>query len=82
MSPLQVCLEGSNWEADGSARFDCLSMAKKQKVRHTRKAGLRDRSDGAEAMEQWREDGKMSQGWIYWQPRASVTPGRTPGPME
>ena len=33
--PLQVCHEGSNWGADGGARFDCLSMAKKPKVRHT-----------------------------------------------
>ena len=41
MSPLQVCLEGSNLEADGGARFNCLSMVKKPKVRHPRKAGLR-----------------------------------------
>ena len=42
MSPLEVCLEGSNWAADGGTRFDCLSMAKKLKVRHTHKAGQRD----------------------------------------
>ena len=41
MSPLQVCHEGSNWIADGGARFDCLRMAKKPKVRHTCKAGPR-----------------------------------------
>ena len=41
MSPLQVCHEGSNWAADGGARFDCLSMVKKPKVRHTHKAGWR-----------------------------------------
>ena len=42
MSPLQVCLDGSNWEADRGTRFNCLSMVKKPNVRHTRKAGLRD----------------------------------------
>ena len=50
MSPLQVCLEGSNWAADGGARFDCLSMAKKPKVRHTHKAG--PRAPKLEVMEQ------------------------------
>ena len=39
--PLQVCREGSNWAADGGTRFDCLSLVKKPKVRHTRKAGPR-----------------------------------------
>ena len=61
MSPLQVCLEGLNWEADGGARFDCVSMAKKPKVRHTSKAGPMDAR--LEVMEQRREDGKTSQGW-------------------
>ena len=42
MSPLQVCLEGLNWAADGGARFNCLSMVKKLKVRHTHKTGPRD----------------------------------------
>ena len=41
MSPLQVCWEESNWAADRGIRFDCLSMAKNPKVRHTRRAGLR-----------------------------------------
>ena len=41
MSPLQVCREGSNWAADKGTMFDCLSMAKKPKVSHTRKAGPR-----------------------------------------
>ena len=41
MSPLQVYHEGLNWAADGGARFDCLSIVKKLKVRHTRKAGPR-----------------------------------------
>ena len=50
--PLQVCLAGSNWEVDGGARFDCLSMTKKPKVRHTHKAGLRD--PRLEVMEQRR----------------------------
>ena len=52
MSPLQVCLEGSNWEADGGTRFDCLSIVKKPKVRHTHKAGPRDPRQ--EVMEQRR----------------------------
>ena len=27
--PPAGCLEGSNWEAEGGARFDCFSIAKK-----------------------------------------------------
>ena len=42
MSHLQVCLDGSNWEVEGGARFDYLSIAKNPKVRHTCKAGPRD----------------------------------------
>ena len=41
MSPLQVYCEGLNWAADGGARFDCLSMVTKLKVRHIRMAGPR-----------------------------------------
>ena len=29
ISPLQVCIEGLNWEADKGARFDCLSKETK-----------------------------------------------------
>ena len=59
MSHLQVCLEGSKWEADGGAMFNCLSMAKKTKVRHTRKAGSRD--PRMEVMEQrrWGSRGRI-----------------------
>ena len=38
MSPLQVCLEESNAEADKGAMLDCHSMTKEQ-VRHTCMAG-------------------------------------------
>ena len=41
MSPLQVCPEESNWAADVGASFNCLSMAKNPKVKHTCKAGPR-----------------------------------------
>ena len=51
MSPLQVFLVRSNWEAEGGARFDCLSMPENPKVRHTHKAGPRD--PRVEVMEQW-----------------------------
>ena len=37
MFHLQVCLVGSNCEAEGGARFYCLSIAKKPKVRHIRR---------------------------------------------
>ena len=41
ISPLQVCLDGLNCEAEGGSRLDCLSMVKKLKVRHTCKAETR-----------------------------------------
>ena len=41
-TPLQVCLDGSNWEAESGVRFDCMSIAKNPKVSHTHKAGPRD----------------------------------------
>ena len=59
MSPLQVCCEGSNWAADGGARFDCLSMAKKLKVRHTRKAEPRAQRLGVMEQRQWSSGGRM-----------------------
>ena len=54
MSPLQVCLEESNWEEEGGDRFDCLSIAKKLKVRHTRKAEPRDHKLEVMVQRQWR----------------------------
>ena len=61
-APLQVCLDGSNCKASGGARFDCLSMAKKPKVRHSqsRIKGPQARSDGADMME---ERGEVLQRW-------------------
>ena len=62
MSPLQVCHEGSNLAADGGTRFNCLTMAKNPKERHTRKAGLRAPRLGVMVQRQWSrgEGGKMS----------------------
>ena len=56
MSSLQVCLDGSNLEAEGGARS---VMAKKRNVKHTDKAGLR--GPGLEMMVQRRckSEGKM-----------------------
>ena len=59
MSPLQVCLDRSNWEADGGARFDCLSMVKKLMVRHTRKAGSRDPMLEVMEQRQWSSGERM-----------------------
>ena len=41
------------------ARFDCLSIAKKPKVRHTRKAGPRDPRLEVMAQRQWSSRGRM-----------------------
>ena len=49
MSPLQFCLDCSNWETDGESRFDNRSMAKKAKVRHLQG---RTKSPRLEVMEQ------------------------------
>ena len=35
ISPLQVCLRGSNAVAEGGSKFDCLRIVKKSKVRYT-----------------------------------------------
>ena len=35
MSPPQVCLKWLNAVTEGDAKFDCLSMVKMPKVRHT-----------------------------------------------
>ena len=59
VSPLQVCNEGSNWEADGGARFNCLSMVKNLKVRHTRKAGPRSPRVGLMVQRWWISGGRM-----------------------
>ena len=59
MSTLQVCCEGSNWAADGGTRFDCLSMAKNPKVRHTHKAGLKAPMLGVMVQRQWSRGGGM-----------------------
>ena len=56
---LQVCLEGSNWAADGGTRFNCLSMAKKPKVRHTRKAEPRALRLGVMEQRRWSSGGRM-----------------------
>ena len=47
------CCDGSNWAGDGGARFDCLSMVKKLKVRHTHKAELRAPRMGVIVQRQW-----------------------------
>ena len=63
MSPLQVCHEGSNWEADGGARFDCLSMdGEMEGEAHPqgRTEGPQAWSDSTEAIEQRGKDGKTS----------------------
>ena len=59
MSPLQVCREGLNWVADGGIRFDCLSMVKKLKVRHTRKAEPRAPRLGMMVQRRWSRGGRM-----------------------
>ena len=59
MSRLQVSNEGSNWAADGGARIDCLSMAKKPKVRHKHKAGLRAPRLGVKVQKRWSSRGRM-----------------------
>ena len=41
MSPLQVCRDGSNRAANRGTRFDCLSMVKNPKVRHTCRTRMR-----------------------------------------
>ena len=58
MSPLQVGHEGSNWAADGGARFDCLSTAKNLLVSHTHKAGQRVPTLGVMVQRQWSSGGK------------------------
>ena len=58
-SPLQVCHEGWNWTADGGARFDCMSMAKNPKVRHTHKAGPRAPRLGVMVQRQWSSGERM-----------------------
>ena len=46
-----------NWETDGGTRFDCLSMAKTRKVRHTHRTGPRDLRLEEMEQRQW------SSGW-------------------
>ena len=88
MSPLQVCLVGSNWEVDGSTRFDCLNIVKKPKVRHTCKVGLRDSRLEVMEQRQWSSGGGMGRrcrGGVRMEmvaARACMTPGRTPGQLE
>ena len=59
MSPMQVCHEGSNWAADGDTRFNCLSMAKNLKVRHTCKARSRAPMLGVMVQMRWSSRGRM-----------------------
>ena len=59
MSPLQVGREGSNWAADGGARFHCLSMVKNSKVRHTHKAQPRAPRLGVMMQRRWNSGERM-----------------------
>ena len=59
MSPLQVCLDGLNYEAEGRARFDFLSIAKNRKVRHTHKAGPREPKLELMVQRRWRSGCRM-----------------------
>ena len=62
MSPLQMCLEGFNWAADGGTRFDCLSMVKKRKVRHTHKAEPRVPRLSVMEQRRWSSERRMRRG--------------------
>ena len=59
MSPVQVCLDGPNWEAEGGARLDCLCIAKNPKVRSTCKAGLIDSKQEVMVQRQWKSGDRM-----------------------
>ena len=72
MLPRQVCLEGLKAEAEGGAKLDCLSIAKKPKVRHTQMDGSNGLRLEVRRQRRCRSGGKMSKRGLHIEMAAAL----------